>query len=306
MPVTFQASHDAFAIYLTPASRPAAASRAAITSWSWAATACAWTCTGTRSAAGAAIDQWTCNGQSNQQFQFVPGSGGYGELQAQNSGQVRGGGDSSTAAGTPDIVQQARNGSAAACGSRCSSPTAPRSSRTAAAACAWTSTAPAATRPATGPVAVQERPRHQPGLLPADRSRPHRPWTPPTCERNHRVSTQTAVRRLRVPTALLTGLVLAAGGIVGTAAAPARGRHLDHDQRRLRRPDLRRRRRDQRRRRQQPAADRLSRAPAQPGPGLPVQARLRRRPADPQGRDRRGHQLHRRRRAQPRAHPRPT
>ena len=36
--------------------------------------------------AGAAIDQWTCNGQSNQQFQFVAGSGGYGALQAQNSG----------------------------------------------------------------------------------------------------------------------------------------------------------------------------------------------------------------------------
>jgi O-glycosyl hydrolase len=63
--------------------------------------------------AGAAIDQWTCNGQSNQQFQFVPVSGGYGELQAQNSGQDVAVANSSTAQGTPDIVQQPVNGSAA-------------------------------------------------------------------------------------------------------------------------------------------------------------------------------------------------
>ncbi|MEU9544516.1 RICIN domain-containing protein [Streptomyces mirabilis] len=57
--------------------------------------------------AGAVIDQWTCNGQSNQQFQFVPASGGYGQLQVQNSGQVVAVLGGSTAAGTPDIVQQA-------------------------------------------------------------------------------------------------------------------------------------------------------------------------------------------------------
>jgi O-glycosyl hydrolase len=62
--------------------------------------------------AGAAIDQWSCNGQSNQQFQFVPVSGGYGELQAQNSGQDVTVANGSTAQGTPDIVQQAVNGSA--------------------------------------------------------------------------------------------------------------------------------------------------------------------------------------------------
>jgi hypothetical protein len=67
---------------------------------------------GNTSTSGAAIDQWTCNGQTNQQFQFVPGSGGYGELQAQNSGQVVAVSGSSTTAGTPDIVQQARNGAA--------------------------------------------------------------------------------------------------------------------------------------------------------------------------------------------------
>jgi non-reducing end alpha-L-arabinofuranosidase len=68
---------------------------------------------GNTSTAGAAIDQWACNGQSNQQFQFVPGSNGYGELQAQNSGQVVAVSGGSTAQGVADIVQQARNGAAA-------------------------------------------------------------------------------------------------------------------------------------------------------------------------------------------------
>ena len=63
--------------------------------------------------AGAAIDQWSCNGQSNQQFQFVPVAGGYGQLQAQNSGQDLTVANSSTAQGTPDIVQEPVSGSAA-------------------------------------------------------------------------------------------------------------------------------------------------------------------------------------------------
>jgi hypothetical protein len=67
---------------------------------------------GNTGAAGAAIDQWSCNGQTNQQFQFVPVSGGYGELQAQNSGDDVAVSGSSTAAGQPDIVQQAPNGAA--------------------------------------------------------------------------------------------------------------------------------------------------------------------------------------------------
>ncbi|MGW2638423.1 RICIN domain-containing protein [Streptomyces sp. NPDC001348] len=62
---------------------------------------------GNSGSAGAAIDQWTCNGQSNQQFQFLPASGGYGQLQAQNSGLVVAVSGGSTTAGTPDIVQQA-------------------------------------------------------------------------------------------------------------------------------------------------------------------------------------------------------
>jgi hypothetical protein len=69
---------------------------------------------GNTTAAGAVIDQWTCNGQSNQQFQFVPGSGGYGALQAQNSGDDVTVTGSATAAGTPDIAQEPASSSASA------------------------------------------------------------------------------------------------------------------------------------------------------------------------------------------------
>ncbi|MFB7508916.1 RICIN domain-containing protein [Streptomyces broussonetiae] len=67
---------------------------------------------GNSGAVGAAIDRWTCNGQSNQQFEFRPVSGGYGQLAAQNSGHVVAVSGGSTAAGTPDIVQQAPDGTA--------------------------------------------------------------------------------------------------------------------------------------------------------------------------------------------------
>ena len=67
---------------------------------------------GNTTASGAAIDQWTCNGQSNQQFQFVAGSGGYGALQAQNSGDDVTVTGSATAAGTPDIAQEPASSSA--------------------------------------------------------------------------------------------------------------------------------------------------------------------------------------------------
>ena len=60
-------------------------------------------------AAGGAIDQWSCNGQTNQQFQFVPVSGGYGELQAENSSDDVAVSGSSTAAGAA-IIQQSPNG----------------------------------------------------------------------------------------------------------------------------------------------------------------------------------------------------
>jgi hypothetical protein len=110
---TFQASHDAFAVYLTPAGGssgggfPSGFHRLVIGSDSLCLDVF-----GNTTAAGAAIDQWTCNGQSNQQFQFVPVSGGAGELQAQNSGDDVAVANSSTAQGTPDIIQQAVNGAA--------------------------------------------------------------------------------------------------------------------------------------------------------------------------------------------------
>ncbi|CAM5284229.1 galactosylceramidase [Streptomyces canarius] len=110
-------------------------------------------------------------------------------------------------------------------------------------------------------------------------------------------------RRLRVLTAVLAGLLLTAGGIVATTAAPAQAATSITINGTLRRPDLRRRRCHQRRGRQQQTPDRLSRAPARPDPGLPVQARLRRLPAHPQGGDRRGHQLHLRGRTESPAHP---
>ncbi|MFF7169076.1 RICIN domain-containing protein [Streptomyces pseudovenezuelae] len=106
VPLTFQATHDAFAVYLTPASSggegfPTGSHQLVVANNNLCLDVY-----GNSGSAGAAIDQWTCNGQSNQQFQFVPATGGYGELRAQNSGQdvaVAGG---STTAGTPNIVQQ--------------------------------------------------------------------------------------------------------------------------------------------------------------------------------------------------------
>jgi hypothetical protein len=114
VPVTFQAAHDAFAIYLRPATSsgggfPSGFHRLIIGNDSLCLDV-----TGNTTAAGAAIDQWTCNGQSNQQFQFVPGSGGFGALQAQNSGDDVTVTGSATAAGTPDIVQQPASSSASA------------------------------------------------------------------------------------------------------------------------------------------------------------------------------------------------
>jgi hypothetical protein len=63
------------------------------------------------SGVGDLIDQWTCNSQANQQFQFVPVANGYGELQAENSGQDIAVANSSTTAGA-GIVQQPPSGAA--------------------------------------------------------------------------------------------------------------------------------------------------------------------------------------------------
>jgi hypothetical protein len=109
VPFTFQASHDAFAIYLTPTSGIAPGYHQLVIGNDGLCT----DVYGNVSTAGAAIDQWTCNGQANQKFQFVPVSGGYGELQAENSGDDVAVAGSSTAAGTPDIIQQVPNGNAA-------------------------------------------------------------------------------------------------------------------------------------------------------------------------------------------------
>jgi hypothetical protein len=113
VPVNFQASHDAFAIYLTPASSSGGEFPSGNHQFVVANNNLCLDVSGASSSAGAVIDQWTCNGQTNQQFQFVPATGGYGELRAQNSGQdvtVAGG---STAQGTPDIVQGAPSTAAA-------------------------------------------------------------------------------------------------------------------------------------------------------------------------------------------------
>jgi hypothetical protein len=115
VPITFQASHDAFAVYVTPGSGSTGGGGipSGYHQFVVASNSLCLDVYGNTSSSGAAIDQWACNGQSNQQFQFVPTSGGYGELQAQNSGQDVAVANSSTAQGSPDIVQQPVSGSAA-------------------------------------------------------------------------------------------------------------------------------------------------------------------------------------------------
>ncbi|MEW1775141.1 RICIN domain-containing protein [Streptomyces sp. NPDC086777] len=107
VPVTFQASHDAFAVRLTPATSSGGGFPDGYHQLVVASDQLCLDVYGNSGTAGAAIDQWTCNGQTNQQFRFVPASDGYGELRAQSSGQDVAVADGSTAAGTPDIVQQA-------------------------------------------------------------------------------------------------------------------------------------------------------------------------------------------------------
>jgi hypothetical protein len=115
VPVTFQAAHDAFAIYLTPAGSssgggyPSGYHQLVVGSDSLCLDGY-----GNTGTAGAAVDQWGCNGQTNQQFQFVPVSGGYGELQIENSGQDVTVAGAATTQGSPDIVQEPVSGAAAA------------------------------------------------------------------------------------------------------------------------------------------------------------------------------------------------
>ncbi|KAA2266619.1 hypothetical protein F0L68_02465 [Solihabitans fulvus] len=114
VPITFQASHDAFAVYLTPASSSGGGFPGGYHQLAVANNGLCLDVYGASSAAGAAINQWTCGAQANQQFQFVPSSGGYGELRAQNSGQDVVVAGNSTAQGTPDIVQEPPNATATA------------------------------------------------------------------------------------------------------------------------------------------------------------------------------------------------
>ncbi|WP_194923682.1 RICIN domain-containing protein [Catenulispora pinisilvae] len=110
VPFTFQSAHDAFAVYVTPAGSTGGGFPSGYHQITVASDSLCLDVYGDTGNAGAAIDQWTCNGQGNQQFQFVPVSNGYGEIQAQNSGQDVAVANSSTAQGTPDIVQQPVNG----------------------------------------------------------------------------------------------------------------------------------------------------------------------------------------------------
>ena len=209
VPLTFQAAHDAFAIYLTPATSsgggfPSGYHRLVIGNDSLCLDVY-----GNTTAAGAAIDQWTCNGQSNQQFQFVAGSGGYGELQAQNSGDDVTVTGSATAAGTPGhrpAAGQRRRRAASGC--RCSSPTGRGSSRTPPAACAWTCPAPAATSASnstSGPARTPPAPtRTSPAQL------------------RHEEDTSMRWRAIfRKPLTAGATLLLAASGAVAVATATA-------------------------------------------------------------------------------------
>ncbi|SDM81639.1 RICIN domain-containing protein [Actinacidiphila guanduensis] len=107
VPLTFQAAHDAFAVYVTPAASSGGGVPSGYHRFTLSSNGLCLDVYGNSTAGGAAVDQWTCNGQANQQIQYLPASGGFGELRVSSSGldvAVAGG---STAAGTPDIIQQA-------------------------------------------------------------------------------------------------------------------------------------------------------------------------------------------------------
>jgi hypothetical protein len=71
VPITFQSSHDAFAIYLAPGFAAGFSSTLVDKGSGLCADEYDWT-----TVAAAQFDQWTCNGGSNQQFTFAPVSSG--------------------------------------------------------------------------------------------------------------------------------------------------------------------------------------------------------------------------------------
>ena len=71
VPLTFQASHDAFAIYLTPGFATGFNSTMVNSGNSLCADEYDWT-----TVSAAQLDQWTCNGGTNQGFSFVPTASG--------------------------------------------------------------------------------------------------------------------------------------------------------------------------------------------------------------------------------------
>ncbi|MYS20371.1 hypothetical protein GTW78_09045 [Streptomyces sp. SID4948] len=109
VPFSFQASHDAFAVYVTPAGSSGGGFPSGYHQLVMSSDGLCLDVYGNSTSAGAVIDQWTCGSQSNQRIQFVPVSGSYGELQVSSSGQDIAVAGSSPAAGTPDIVQQTPN-----------------------------------------------------------------------------------------------------------------------------------------------------------------------------------------------------
>ncbi len=73
VPFTFQAAHDAFAIYLTPGFAPGFSSTLVNAGSGLCMDEYDWT-----TVAAAQFEQWTCNGGSNQQYTFVPTAAGSG------------------------------------------------------------------------------------------------------------------------------------------------------------------------------------------------------------------------------------
>ena len=103
-PFTFQSSHDAFAIYLTPTASAGRGSAARSSIEGSASLRLDVFGTGTTAGRGAVRPVDLQRPGTNQQFPFVPVSAGYGELQAGNSGDDVAVANSSTTAGIAGLT----------------------------------------------------------------------------------------------------------------------------------------------------------------------------------------------------------